>query len=595
MLWRGKTFLFKQWVGIQDRFGLYSYADWIIENEPSSDELKEQRRRAGEFTNCPLISCIIWDANHDSVGLERTLACLSAQTYDRWEACCFFPPGTIDERLKGIFNADPRIRLLDGISEGDFFINGEALTAKTYLQILQQDGSVHGEFLCFLMAGDTIAPGLFYQALERLNDDPVIDLFYADEDHTTLDNHRRHSPFFKPDWSPELLFSVNYLEFSIVRSNHFLDVCLSSEATTLFDELVMHCAMEARHVAHIAEVLIHFSDRSNNGDMEAHRNRHTAAMTRYLQKEGFSGVQVLSKPGEAPHFTWETTQPLVSIIIPTKDHWVDLHRAVESIRQLTSYSQYEFVIVDNDSSDNETLRYFEQLRSSSNVQIISFPGRFNFSAALNFGAGAAHGSILLFLNNDVQINDPAWLTELVQWALLPQVGIVGAKLLYPNGKIQHAGIVIGMEGHASHVFIHSPENSHSIFGSTDWYRNYSAVTGACMAMRRQVYTDVGGFDEGYQLVFSDVAFCLRAIQRGYRVMYNPFARLIHHEGRTRSHYISPEDILTGSHQFLDYVQKGDPFYNPNLSYAVCHPTYYRRREENRKERLMHIAQYLGNP
>jgi O-antigen biosynthesis protein len=593
MIWRCKSFLFKRWIAFQDRFGLYSYADWIRDNELTDNKLKVQARRSLEFENRPLLSCLLMKANASDAEFERTITSLLAQTYDRWEAFCFIPPGEIDGRTRPIIDNDPRLRLLDGRSEEDFFINGDAISADKLQHILSEGDNIRGEFVCFLAPGDTIAPTLFYRVIEQLNQNPDIDLFYTDEDHAASGSHERHSPFFKPDWSAELLCSIDYLKFSIVRLSHLRRVCAVSEAKTLYDEFILHCADEARHISHLAEVTIHFGDRPEIGDLDTRNSRHGAVIKKYLERKGLSGVQVESTSSGVPHITWKISHPLVSIIIPTKDCLPYFQRAVESIRQLTAYEHYELVIVDNDSCNTATLEYYEQLKQGPNVQIVRYPGRFNFSEALNKGVSQAHGELFIFLNNDVQIIDPAWLTELAQWALLPKVGIVGAKLLYPDGAIQHAGLVLGMQGHANHIFSHFPEGANGLFGSVEWYRNYSAVTGACMAMRRNVFDELGGFNTDYQLAFSDIEMCLEAIRRGYRVVYNPFARLIHHEGRSRSRSIPTGDIETGYSRFHDLISKGDPFYNPNLSTAVRYPTFRRKNEESPKERLDQIKNYYG--
>jgi GT2 family glycosyltransferase len=202
---------------------------------------------------------------------------------------------------------------------------------------------------------------------------------------------------------------------------------------------------------------------------------------------------------------------------------------------------------------------------------------------------------LLFLNNDTEAIDADWLSEIAGWAIQPEIGIVGAKLLYPDLRIQHAGIVVGMEGHGSHIFAGKREGYSGIFGSVDWYRNYSAVTGACMAIRREVFDKIGGFDEEYDLVFSDIDICLRAIATGYRVIYNPFARLIHHEGKTRHRHIPAKDYHIAYQRLKSVVERGDPFYNPNLSYSIRIPTFKRTYEETPIQRLESIVQQKAYP
>jgi len=589
MSWRLKTFIHKRWMAFQDRFGLYRYADWIRENEPKPEELEKQKRQSLDFTQRPLISCLLAFSNPDYNDIIQTLTSLSDQTYDNWEAYCFVPTGEGDACLRRISQNDHRIHLLEGNFEEDFFIIGNAFTAKSFQKMLGDNGYSLGEYIFVLQVGDTVSPGLLFRVVERLNQKPEIDLFYTDEDHLMQNSHTRYAPFFKPDWSPELLCSINYLKFSLVRTSYLHSVCVNSEPETQYEDLILRCAEDTPRISHLPDVLIHYGDKKEIEDRDEGSNRYSLFIKRRFDKMGIHGVQMDITRYGTPHLTWSIPQPLVSIIIPTKNHLPDLQCAIESIRKLTAYSHYELVLVDNESSDPATLKYYEQIEQSPDVRIVKYDGNFNFSAALNLGAGAAQGDIFLFLNNDIQIIDPEWLTELARWALIPDVGIVGAKLLYPNGKIQHAGIVIGMEGHANHVFAYYPEGATGIFGSVEWYRNYSALTGACIAMRRRIFEEVGGFNAEYQIAFSDIDICQQVIRHGYRVVYNPFARLIHHEGRTRSRLIPRMDIETGYNRLREVIKYGDPHYNPNLSYAVRYPTYRRQNEESMEERLNRVV------
>jgi GT2 family glycosyltransferase len=259
----------------------------------------------------------------------------------------------------------------------------------------------------------------------------------------------------------------------------------------------------------------------------------------------------------------------------------------------TRYSAYEVVLVDNGSQEEATHSLYKELLQDPRVRVCEYAGHFNFSAAVNLGARQSRGEVMIFLNNDTQVIDTEWLDEMVRWACRDKVGGVGAMMLYPNGTIQHAGIVLGLEGHASHIFGGLPPGHFGPFGSPEWYRNYSAVTGACLAVRRAIFDELGGFDETFELVFSDVDFCLRAIQAGYRNVYTPYARLFHYEGRTRSKYIPAGDIQVGAGRFEQIVKQGDPFYNPNLSYSIRRPVLKRTWEETPIERLGKIVRYYS--
>jgi GT2 family glycosyltransferase len=268
-----------------------------------------------------------------------------------------------------------------------------------------------------------------------------------------------------------------------------------------------------------------------------------------------------------------------------------LENCVRSVLEKNTYPHYELIIVDNSSQETATRQFYNQLISEPRVRILENPSQFNYSAFNNFGARHAQGDLLLFLNNDIEAQQDDWLEELIRWTERTGVGIVGTKLLYPDGSIQHAGIVVGMEGHASHVYQGAGSDTNGPFGHVDWYRNYSAVTGACMLIRKDVFQQIGGFNEKYQLVFNDVEICLRAIRAGYRVVLTPYAGLIHHEGMTRAKFIPKDDILQGYQDVRAVIETGDPYYNPNLSYAYHIPTLKRNHEEEPSERISKIVSF----
>jgi O-antigen biosynthesis protein len=252
------------------------------------------------------------------------------------------------------------------------------------------------------------------------------------------------------------------------------------------------------------------------------------------------------------------------------------------------------LLMDDHSNDLDVLAYYKELKSKySNINVHDNQGEFNYSRVNNEGARLAKGDLLLFLNNDVEFISDVWLHEMVRWALLPNVGIVGAKLFYPDGSIQHAGIVLGMTGHAGHVFAGSAQIQSDIFISPDCYRNVSAVTGACMLVRREVFERIGGFDENLALVFNDVEICLRARGNGFRTVFTPAAQIIHYEGRSRSRYIPGHDISLGANLLWKDIEVGDPYYNPNLSLSVNWPTFRRINEVSALHRLKKIVQYKG--
>jgi GT2 family glycosyltransferase len=447
--------------------------------------------------------------------------------------------------------------------------------------------AARGDILMSLEAGDALAPEALSSVSALLDRFPQAEIIYTDEDHLGV-NGKREAPFFKPDWSPELLLAVPYLDRAYFSRRLLLEAAAMLPKDELaWEDLVFACAGRARQILHIPEVLVH-TRASPTRSAPADRCRLIEA---YLQRAGISEPSVEVVEGGLVRAAWPVKGERVSVIVPTQDRVEYLRRCVESIHKLTAYPAYEIILVDSGSVEPETLEYYASLQGIPNVRIVSLEGEFNFSRALNLGVRESNGSVLLFLNNDTEAVEGGWLEELVRWAERPEIGAVGGQLHFPDGSIQHAGIVLGMEGHASHIFGGSRPDVSGPFGPARWYRNYSAVTGACIAMRREVFDEIGGFDEGYRLVFSDIEICLRAIRAGYRVVYTPFARLIHHEGKTRQRYIPPEDIARAYEHLKDWVTAGDPYFNPNLSTAVRTPTFRRPGEEGALERLQMIVEF----
>jgi GT2 family glycosyltransferase len=251
---------------------------------------------------------------------------------------------------------------------------------------------------------------------------------------------------------------------------------------------------------------------------------------------------------------------LVSIIIPTRDKTKLLETCIRSIEQKTDYPNYEIIIVDNGSVEARTLEYFKRTPH----RVLSFNQKFNYSRINNFGAQHARGKYLLFLNNDTEVISGEWISAMVEYAQQDPIGIVGAKLLYRNRTIQHVGVVLGLGGVAGHAFSRFPERTSQYFGLNNCIRNYSAVTGACMMIRKEVFDRVGGFDERLAVAFNDVDLCLRVRDRGWRIVWTPYATLYHYESASRGFTLDPAEIRFMQERWGQALLQ-DPFYNPNLT------------------------------
>jgi GT2 family glycosyltransferase len=566
-IWRLKMVLAKTSIQLQDRFGWYRYQDWIRENEAA-----RQVSIPGNLQ--PRFSLfILCQASSPSL-LKDTLDSLLIQTYFHWEALVYIDYPETYNSLKSGYSSDPRIHWRS--------------TSKASLQIIL-DQELSGNWLGFLISGDILAEECLANLVSGIEAHQGATMMYSDTDRLSMDGKIRHSPSFWPDWSPELLLSVNYLRRAYISRDSFVN---SAGNAPDFEDTLLRCTESAPQIVHIPRVLCHIRDsQAASWFGEYFQNKNLFS---HLERSGRHGIQVnTSTVTSAVQVTWASAQPLVSIIILTHDQVALLKRCIESIISKTTYPQFEIILVENNSQYPETFDYYQRLKSEPRVKLLVHDQAFNYSAFNNWGAQSAQGDLLLFLNNDMECIHPDWLDEMARWACQPEIGVVGAKLLYPNHTIQHAGLVIGLEGHANHVFAGCREGYAGLFGSTEWYRDYSAVTGAAMMLRKTVFEQIGGFDEAYSLAFNDIELCLRSSQAGYRVVYTPFARLIHHEGATRSTYKPASDIKLASQHLRSLIEQGDPFYNPNLSAMRRVPTFRRRGETSALQRLDQLTRYLG--
>jgi GT2 family glycosyltransferase len=446
---------------------------------------------------------------------------------------------------------------------------------------------LQGEYLFFIRCGDRVHRQLFQRVSDavakRYSGRPA-DILYFDEDQID-DQGDRVNPWFKPGtYSPEMLLSVNYLSRAAYSRKLFYDwvrkipIPLRSK-----DEwaLAFHAVEQARgEIIHLPHVLYH-SRIPVDSIVHDDPGENLAIIEGHMRRNGMNEVTVTYSDAEGYKTTWDIDdRNKVSIIIPTKNNYQIIKRCVDSILQFTDYRNYEIVLVDSGSSDPRVKRFYSKLLNKDNVVITYMDEEFNYSRANNLGAMKASGELLLFLNNDMEVLVRGWLSEMIQWVKRSGVGAVSAKLLFPDGTIQAFGTVIGMLGLGHHVFRGMPENSDSIFGSTMWYRNMMAITGACMLIRREVFQGVGQFNTDYKIVFSDVDISLKIIEAGYRILCTPYARLTHHEGKTRFRYTPVEDIKMAIDRLGGFIQEGDRYYNNNLSRQSTIPALRARDEED---------------
>lgn len=448
-----------------------------------------------------------------------------------------------------------------------------------------------GRWLVAVPDNFQLAPS-FVRVLSHQDDDNAV--LYWDEDVCASDGTYREQ-FFKPDWSPETWLAVDILRVCAFSRKVLLKMPKDQAITRLIPAMLL----SGKPISHIPEVLTSAQSAVWEHDQS---QTHLANVRAWLSAQdnqpesvflmGNDHGQRWGKP------VWPVIEQPVSIIIPTRNHLIDIQRTVSSLLEKSSYQNFEIILVDNGSTEAEVQSYYRALVSEhGHIRILPFDQPFNINKAWNLGAEAALGEVLLFLNNDVQIVEPGWMESLLRVLQIPGVGITGARLLYPDGAIQHNGIVTGLTGHGNHLWIGEHEVDHAPLGPHLALRNVAAVTGACLMVRRSLFDLLGGFDERYQLVFSDIEFCSRARRAGFRVAVVPEAVLIHYEGRSRGRRIPKSDALRASVDLLPEIAAGDPYYNANLSRALPHPVIKPDFEMSAQRRMLAITRYLqwGKP
>jgi len=507
------------------------YLDWVEDHTPSASALAAQRRWARTTPDLPRFTLVLRSDAEMRTNLLHTLRTLRRQTYCHWS--------TVVLRAEA---------------------DASAVT-------LSQIGS-ECDFVGIMRAGDTLSPEALYEFARAIVDrDPRPDVLYCDEDHLARNGRTRCRPIFKPSWSPETLLGYHYTGRLTLARRTLLeevggfDPSLGDAAEW---DLILRLSERTDRIVRIPLCLYHNGSEICSSD-DVHRQ---TVLESHLKRIGISEAQAVEQLNSTFRVTWPLKHlPRVSVIIPTVDSPDLIRNCVECLLEKTDYPDKEVILVDSGTTDPVTLSLYQQWSSLGGVSIIPFNEPFNYSMACNLGASFARGEHLLFLNNDIEIIDPGWLEELVRWAQLPGIGVVGTKLLYPDGKIQHAGVVLGI--FTIHMFYRQHDDpatapTGAVFGTTSIYRNVTALTGACHMIRRSLFAEIGGYDTRSLIAGSDIILCLRASKLGYRNLYTPYAALIHHESSTRVRSDPGDDVLLVAQWLRELDFQEDPFFHPEL-------------------------------
>ena len=536
------------------------YQAWFARHRIAPEAAAAMRKEARSFREVPLISIITPVFNTPVSWLEAAVGSVVAQAYENWELILIddasTDPGTL-AALPTLATRDPRIRLTRLRESG-----GISAASNQGLSIAR------GEWVGLLDHDDTIEPDALYRTARLLQTHPQADLIYSDEDKLTESGF--DAPLFKPDWSPDFFLSYNYIcHFTTLRRALVDEV---GGFRTEFDgaqdyDLFLRIIEKTDRIHHIPRILYHWR-RSASSTSDNIRRKPKAleagkkAIDGHLRRRGEAGYVAVDWRTHAYWVKREVTRPQkISIIIPARDAIPLLARCIDSLVEKTSYQEYEIVIVNNDSETMGAREYF----SHTPHRLLHFQGPFNFSAINNYAVNETDSPWLLFLNNDVEVIEGEWLSAMIEHVQRPEVGAVGARLLYPNDTIQHAGVVLGVGGIAQHAFRDFGAEDPGVCRQLQVTRNYSSVTGACLLTRREVFEQVGGFDEErLPVTFNDVDLCLKMRQAGYLIVYTPFAKLYHHESATRRRSVEARETDVMRERWPELLER-DPYYNPNLS------------------------------
>lgn len=557
---------------LSERVG--NYAEWIRLYDTIRDaERQKILNQINQFSHHPLFSVLLPVHNTDPKWLRRAIESVRDQLYKHWELC-IVDDGSSDSGLWRIIQdfvgRDAQIKAARRSETGHICVtSNEALAMAT------------GEFIVLLDHDDELAPTALYHAAYELNRRPDLQLIYSDEDKLDSKN-RRCQPHFKSDWNPDLFTAQNFIShMGIYATNLVREVGgfrKDFEGAQDYD-LALRCIerINAEQIAHLPYVLYHWrmTDQSTAASAGAKPYTLEAAARAMREHLARTSTTATVEPSREIYLRIKYPPPIgnpfVSIIIPTRDRVELLRRLVETIFSKTEYSNYQLIIVDNESAEKAAIDFLNELRGDNRVLIERVAGPFNFSKLNNIGVSRAPGDFVALLNNDLEVINGDWLTEMLSHAIRPGIGTVGARLWYPDGTLQHGGVILGFGGVAGHIHGGTREDD-GYFSRQHLTQNLSAVTAACMLIRKSVYLEMNGLNEDCLAVtFNDVDFCLRLRRAGYRIVWTPYAEFLHHESASRG----IEDSADKQRRFFSeekYMREkwrdsllSDPFYNPNLS------------------------------
>ena len=576
------------------------YDTWLRIMRVSRQELFEQRKT--KFSYAPKFSVVVPLYHTPAKFLKDLVRSMMYQSYANWELC-LVNASPEDVQLTSLLEnwamRDKRIRVIRleknlGIAQN----TNAGIAAST------------GEFIAFLDHDDFLEPDALFCYADALNKDKTIDVFYSDEDKT--DEYAAHYfyPHFKSDFNIDLLHANNYMCHFLAVRKSLVDTVggLNEKFDGAQDyDFVLRLTENTKKIYHCPRILYHWrcsnqSTAANQGNKMYAIHAGKAALNAHYKRIGWN-----ARAQEGAVDGWYQTkftlkeEPLVSILIPNKDHTDDLDVCLNSFFERADYQNYEFIIIENNSVLPETFAYYEKIeKEHDNVKVVYWEAGFNYSAINNFGFKFAKGDYIMLLNNDVELITPDIFQSMLGFCMRPEVGIVGAKLLYNDHTVQHAGVLVGAGGLADHVFKGIHEDDPGYMGRAISSQDVSAVTAACLLVKRSVYEEVGGLEDEFQVAFNDVDFCLKVRKAGYLIVYDADVKLFHYESKSRGMEDTTERFIRFGNEMMLLNSKWDilstfvdPYYNPNLSYLEYYKINHTIKEA-RKQQLIARGEYSAS-
>ncbi len=537
-------------------------------------KLDKMKYSVKHFTKKPKVSVIMPTYNSNITWLKEAIESLQNQTYTNWELCIADDASTNNSCINFLLEyqkTDNRIKVTFRKENGHI-----SRASNSALEIAT------GEWMALFDHDDLLSTDALYWVVKAINKNPNVALIYSDEDKIDRKG-KRQNPYFKCDWNYELFLSQNLISHLGVYKTDIVKKIggfrIGFEGSQDYDLALRYIEeIKPDQIFHIPRVLYHWRIHKKSTALKVDKKPYaltsaSSAISEHLSRNGILGsVEILENQMYRVKYDLPTNNPLVSIIIPTKNNKKLLKKCINSILEKTNYSNYEILIVNNNSDDESTLNYLEKIKQNDNIRVLVDKREFNFSAINNNAVENIKGELICFLNDDTEVISHNWLTEMLSIALQPGVGVVGARLWYPNNTLQHGGIVLGIGGIGSHAHKFLDKGEHGYFNRAELIQEFSAVTAACMLIPKKIFKQVGGFNEtSLAISFNDVDLCLKIRVLNYRVVWTPFAELYHHESVSRgtddTEEISPRfqsEIEFMNKTWANWIQN-DPAYSPNLT------------------------------